>query len=190
MNPFQLQAEFARQWFGLATSMASAAMAASTAIAEQMTSGWKQAAAPTQHHSAGTWPTSFSPSYATPATTPMPTIFNAFGMPSLPTTLPMLPWMSAWGWNQPSPAPVSLFPPLTVTWALPWTAAWPFMPWSAGMSQPSNPGAALMEQVATSYRTASGYAAAAVMGPFGAALDPRTYGQPWWHNPPKNGFMN
>jgi hypothetical protein len=57
-------------------------------------------------------------------------------------------------------------------------------------SRSPNPGADLIEQVATSYRNASGYAVAAVLGPLGAALDPRTFGQPWWQNYPKRGLLN
>ncbi|MGE0697734.1 MAG: hypothetical protein AB7O57_01430 [Hyphomicrobiaceae bacterium] len=48
-------------------------------------------------------------------------------------------------------------------------------------------GAEIVEQVAASYRSASGYAVAAVIGPLGAALDPRTMGKPWWASFPARG---
>jgi len=53
-----------------------------------------------------------------------------------------------------------------------------------------NPGSNIIEQIATNYRTASGYAVAAVVGPLGAALDPRTYGEPWWQNLDKRKKLN
>jgi hypothetical protein len=53
-----------------------------------------------------------------------------------------------------------------------------------------NPSADLLEQMATNYRTASGYAVAAVIGPLNAALDPRTYGEPWWQKLEKPKKLN
>lgn len=64
------------------------------------------------------------------------------------------------------------------------------MPWMPYAPPSRNPGADLLEQMATNYRTASGYAVAAVIGPLNAALDPRTYGEPWWQRLEKNKTLN
>lgn len=190
MNPFQLQAEFARQWLGLATSMASAAMAASNMMAEQMASGWTRALSGATGHSNNAWPGNLWSGFAAPSATPSLPFANPFMNSAAPASWPTPPWMSALGWGAPTPALTSFFGPVTVTWTWPWGGASPFLPWSTGTSRPSNPGADLIDQVAASYRSASGYAVAAVMAPFGAALDPRTFGQPWWQTPPKRGLLN
>ena len=66
--------------------------------------------------------------------------------------------------------------------------AWllPVLPQAAAFPgwQPPPPTATdMLEQVAAAYRTAGGHAVAIVLGPMGAPLDPRSYGQPWWNSP-------
>jgi hypothetical protein len=86
--------------------------------------------------------------------------------------------------------------PFNMGMTSPWTP-WAFgptsgtAPWASPLSSPSrNSGADLLEQMATNYRTASGYAVAAVIGPLNAALDPRTYGEPWWQKLDKSKKLN
>jgi len=83
-------------------------------------------------------------------------------------------------------------PAMAQFWA-PWTATptATAAPWMAPFSAPArNPGSEILEQLATNYRTASGYAVAAVVGPLNAALDPRTYGEPWWQKLDQNRKPN
>ena len=191
MNPFLLQAEFARQWFGLATSMASTAMAASTMATERMTAAWKTALAGNAASVPSSAPTVFWPGFGALPTASLFPVFNPFAAaPATTSPFPFAPWMSAWSWAVPTPHATSMYNPLTITWPLAWSGTWPFFPWASNASAPASTGNDLMEQVASSYRTASGYAVAAVMGPFGAALDPRTYGQPWWQGTQKRSLLN
>lgn len=190
MNPFQLQAEFARQWFDLASSMASSAMSATTMLSQHLTSGWMRAMAAPGSNAYGSWPTNLWQGFAQPAASaPMP-FANPFLASANPANWLMPPWFQAPAWQAPTPFSMGLTAPIPVTWAWPWNSAWSAMPWFAAGSRPSNPGADLIEQVAANYRSASGYAVAAVLGPFGTALDPRTFGQPWWQSAPRRNLLN
>lgn len=183
MNPFELQAELTRQWLGFAGAMASATMSACAGLAQQSASAWSRGLTGPESR-APTWTLGMWPSMGT-----VPT--SSFFQPSNPfMPLPLqgawpsaAPWNGMMGWPFPAPSPMLAFAPMMQAWAGPWTAMLAQMPWWT-MPAPRNPGAELIEQVATNYRTASGYAVAAVMGPFGATLDPRIYGQPWWQKNP------
>ena len=182
MNPFQLHAEFARQWLGLSNAIVSAAMSTASTFSEQMASGWNRTLSGSVGQPQIPWPLNawqvLAGSYAAPA---LP-FTNQFFAPAAPTFWPFPAWMSA--------PPMAFAPPVMVTWAWPWGAQWPAAPWLAASSRPANLGTELVEQVAASYRTASGYAVAAIMGPFGTALDPRTFGEPWWQSALKGKLLN
>jgi len=193
MNPFELQAQFARQWFGLVQSMTTAAMTTYATMGEQAATAWSQAlpttpAAPSSNpFFAWAWP-SAAP-LAAPWTVSTPFSSNPW------QANPFAAWMSMF---TPKPAAFPMFPGLPFApamaqfWA-PWTATptATAAPWMAPFSAPArNPGSEILEQLATNYRTASGYAVAAVVGPLNAALDPRTYGEPWWQKLDQNRKPN
>ena len=193
MNPFELQAEFARQWFALVGVMAPTMMTACTSMGREQASSWTGDSAPRATPS----PTPFSPFpwEMSPATMDL----SAFAVPFAPTTslfhpaLAFAPWAPLFTGGFPLPLSPGLFPfatsmwhPLAATWAFPPNA---FNPW-ASFFTPRNPGAELVEQVASNYRSASGYAVAAIVGPFGAALGPRKFGEPWWQSVPAPNRLN
>jgi hypothetical protein len=188
MHPFQLQAEFVRQWLDFASSMTSSAVAATSMLSQQATSNWTRAMTGAAAPAINPWPGYVWPGVATPPAAPSFAFTNPFSVPVAPAAWPFAPWMSALTWMWPPQAPMGAVSPITAAWLWPWGAAWSMMPWMMP-SRPSHPDDA-MEHVASAYRTATGYAVAAVMGPFGAALDPRTYGEPWWQNYPKRGLLN
>ena len=191
MNPFELQAEFARQWLGFAGAMTSATMAAFTSLAQQSAAVWSRSLSG-QHVHFPAWQPGIWPSMGSSQPPSLFPFANPFMPSAIQTSWPMLPpWTGLMG-GWPAPAalsPVNPFSPMLQVWTGPWTAMLSQPPWWLAPSRPRNPGAELLEQVATSYRSASGYAVAAVMGPFGAALDPRIYGQPWWQTSPR-GRLN
>jgi hypothetical protein len=147
-----------------------------------------------------------------------PQAFSAPAAPNPWTFNPFASWMSLFARGAPAPAamPQAAFMQLPFAQApfmqapflqspfgqapflqamtqlmAPWWTYAAFSPWATPFAGPQqNPGAQLAEQIATNYRTASGYAAAAVVGPLGVALDPRTYGEPWWQSFDKGRKLN
>lgn len=193
MNPFEMQAEFARQWLGLVNSATTAVAEACFAIGRQSAEMWDRngasgmgLAGPSLPMPA--WPNPFQPSLFG-ASNP----FAAFS-----------PWTALQMTMPPSASPFSAFAP----WAAPYTpfAAFPFtatpwqfaafpaatLPWSWpspwSMAAGAMPGwgaappsaADVIDQVATAYRSASGHAIAVVLGPLRAPLDSRPHDEPWW----------
>ena len=182
MNPFELQAELMRQWLGLASAMASATMAACNDVAQQSTAVWSRGLAGEPSRPPA-WPLGMWPSMGAAQPSGFFPISNPFMPSAMQASWPMMaPWASMMGWQAPVASPMQAFAPMLQLWTGPWTAMLSQPPWWMAPSRPRNPGTELIDQAATTYRTASGYAVAAVMGPFGAALDPRTYGQPWWQS--------
>lgn len=194
MNPFELQAQFARQCFDLVRSMTTTAMGACARMNEETASLWSR-----------------SMPWSAPVTPPPAPFFpfpwmagtNPFTPPAFPTAFMTNPWPSSsfapWmtlftGGTPAFPAfPLLPFAPAMTAFCTPWA----FIPtitaaaWTSPFSTPSrNPGAEIFDQMVTNYRTASGYAVAAVIGPLNAAIDPRTYGKPWWQNPDERKKLN
>lgn len=196
MNPFELQAQFTRQWFDLMQTMTTTALNAYASMNEQATALWTRSMP---------WPaptTSFQNPFSLPwmpnATSFAPAAFSTPFATSPWQSNPFAPWLSLFtGQTAGLPtAPTLPMLPFAPAIAQFWTP-WAFMPtaattaWTSPFSAPSrNPGADLLEQMATNYRTASGYAVAAVIGPLNAALDPRTYGEPWWQKLEKPKKLN
>ncbi len=102
--------------------------------------------------------------------------------PTLPAYWMQLPWMAAFA---PPRNAFDMTPFLRVPPAPTWPQSSP-QDWESSTRAVAEAGAAgaeLLEQVASTYRSASGYAVAAIVGPLGVALDPRTFGEPWWNTP-------
>lgn len=195
MNPFELQAQFARQWFELAQSMTTNAMNAYTGLLQQSSGLWGQ-----QTPWFGASPMPHAPTFSFPWLNGTPSIApSGFSMPfaSAPAQWnPFTSWVSLFA---PKPAMPSAFPMMPFSQAMmsfwtPWMTTPLSTPtaWTApfAATPARNPSADLIEQMATNYRTASGYAVAAVIGPLNAALDPRTYGEPWWQKLDKRKKLN
>lgn len=187
MNPFELQAELTRQWLGLMSTAAAAVTEACLAAGRQSLNTLSDSSSRSLT----------APSFTAPMLMPQwpfnpfqPDLFgrsNPYGAATPWTAWPMS--MGAW------PTTYGSFPFGATAWpfpglpglALPW--GWP-SPWSmaAGGFGAAFPGwrmgppsaGEFMDQVATAYRSASGHAVAAVLGPMGMPLDPRTFGVPWW----------
>lgn len=195
MNPFQLQAEMLRQWLDLTGAMATAAMAAWRDIGQQSVSAWSKGGVPV-YPAASAGPMPGWPPFGmmgANAFTPWMNVLgsqsplmNAFGTQSSFPMWPQLPspW-TAMMFGQASPfSPFTMASPAALSALMPW--AWPSLaapspgPWWSTGRLFAPPPETLFEQIATNYRTASGYAAATVLGPFGTALEPRIFGQPWW----------
>lgn len=194
MNPFELQAQFARQWFNMAHSMTTAAMSACANMNEQTAVLWGRslpwqavpAPAPAPFFS---FPWLNGTSFPAPMPFSTPFAFNPW------QSNPFTSWMALFT-GQPASAPAFPTLPFAQT-MMPFWTPWAFGPtataasWTSPLAATSrNPGAELLEQMATNYRTASGYAVAAVIGPLNAALDPRTYGEPWWQKLDKRTKLN
>lgn len=204
MNPFELQAQFARQWLDLVQTMTKTAVNACASMNEQTAGLWRRSMP---------WTATAAPYQAAPF--PFPWLSGAapFGMPT-PTmpfaatnswkANPFAPWLSMLTGNTtgfPGMPGMSAFPvipmmpfaPAMPQMWMPW-ASMPALtapPWTGLFGTPQrDPGAEFIEQMATNYRTASGYAVAAVIGPLNAALDPRTYGEPWWQKLEKTKKLN
>lgn len=197
MNPFELQAQFARQWFDLMQTIATTAMTACTSMNQQAAAAWGQAlpSAPTPSPAPAPF---FAFPWLSGMTAPAPWAFSTPFAANAWQSNPFAAWMTLFSGN---PATFPTFPgfptlPFAPAMAQFWTP-WTFSPtattasWTAPFSTPScNSGVDLLEQMATNYRTASGYAVAAIIGPLNAALDPRTYGEPWWQKLDKNKKLN
>jgi hypothetical protein len=197
MNLFELQAQITRHWFDVAQTMTAATMSACAAANEHAATFWGRSL-PWQFPATPA-PTPFAPfPWATSA---WPTMMPSPGSWGFSAPLATNPWsanpFTAWMTAFTGPASYTTTPfatGMTSLWA-PWTFAFapPASPmsWASPFSMPSrNPSADLLEQMATNYRTASGYAVAAVIGPLNAALDPRTYGEPWWQRLEKPKKLN
>lgn len=100
----------------------------------------------------------------------------------MPADWMQMPWMAAFA------PPHNAFD-MTSFLRVPPAPSWPqssAQDWETSTRAVAEAGAAgaeLIEQVASTYRSASGYAVAAIVGPLGVALDPRTFGEPWWNTP-------
>lgn len=170
MNPFELQVELTRQWFGLASKIVASSLDVCAGMNRQLSAAWSNALPPRAAPFAGGTPWAM-------ASFPI-SFFQPIPWYQQPSWLPAAPFASFFAF--PSAQGAWFSPPPSYTAGWPWAAWWsPLNPWAA-MFAPRSPGAELMDQVASAYRSASGYATATVLGPFGTALDPRTYGQPWW----------
>ena len=177
MNPLQFQADMLRQWLGWTTTMTTAALTAWSHLGRQTAAALSKGGLP-GYSVALPWP---MPGWL--ITSPM----GASGLAS---------WMGPFATQSQSSLPIWPEPP----WAAlmqammaaqaappaPWNWVWPIniaptqSPWwSTGRLLEPRP-ETLVEQIAANYRTATGYAVATVLGPFGTALEPRTFGQPWW----------
>ncbi len=196
MNPFELQTQFAQQWFQLAQNFTTSAMAACASMNPWLSTARAAAPAPSNPFFPFTW------LQAPAAPAPLPA-FTAFG--TMPWTAnPFTAWMGLFqaqptapamfpGWPlAPSPLTPAPFAEAIARFMTPWAfAPMALREWTAVFTPAArNPGAELMEQIASNYRTASGYAVAAVVGPLGTALDPRTYGEPWWQQLDKHKKLN
>lgn len=185
MNPFAIQAEFARQWVEFAGAMTKAALDAYSAAGQQAASAMT-AMVPTPSaprvEPLAPW-MAFWPKPALPAPFGAFAAFNpfaAFAQPASPPALPFMPWTQFLpGFAQ--PAAMSPFAGMA---AMPW--AWPMQvasaamaPFAAAMASRS-PNATLMDQMAANYRSSSGYAVAAVISPLANPMDARSFTAPWW----------
>jgi len=184
VNIFQMQAELSRQWLELSLAAARAGLESSAALQRQAAAGWMQAlgaASPPASPMLPMLPTMPSPAamFAAWPMMPQPTAYTTGWGPALSAAL--WPWQAALGmraWDLPAAtmmgSPAALWPWL-------WGAAWSggghsFFP--ADRSRAS--GAEIIEQMATTYRNASGYAVAAVMLPLANAMVPRPEPTTWW----------
>lgn len=185
MNPFELQAQFAQQWLALARTVAETTVNTLASMTGQATATWGRSMSFPGALTASNpvFPFPWMASSPPPAFAPF-----QFGAPMVPAfwqTNPFAPnpfasWLAAWSQATPGLPSPTWGPQLASLWTLPWSfAPAAGVPWTTPVSSRS-PAADLIDQIATNYRTASGYAVAAVIGPFGAALDPRKFGTPWW----------
>ena len=176
MNLFELQTEFARQWFTATRAMTAAMLEASSVMSRQAVATWTGTLSGGQI-SPYQWPfmawpqaTAFSTPFTFPGANPF---LGQFGQPQ--------PWSGWFGF------PASTF---AMGAPNPWTAAamhWPWIwptpsalqPWWMAGLTPARP-PSLVDQVAANYRSASGYAAAAVIAPLKTALEAHSTAQPWW----------
>ncbi len=197
-NPFELQAQLMQQWFSMAQAMTSASTSAFAAMSQQAASNWSaafaQAMQPTQGPFAafrmplgGSWPMGMP-------TAPSAFAFNPFALQQ-PVGWPPSPWPFAMGgnpWTAFGMMPQAAFmTPFSAVGPMAWMNVWtrgpmgfsaPWMP----MPMPArNPAQDLMEQAVATYRSVSGYAVAAVLGPLGTPVQPKSPGEaPWWQLPP------
>lgn len=210
MNPFQFQAQMIEAWatatrtmFTTAIDMWSQAAGVAKPQDEKRTFAIFEPAAPAP--ALPMWPLvpfPQAPAFAAPMATtgagwPFGA-FNSFGNPfgnpfSQAFTAPNafsnpFAWLQMMGMPQGVtgwPMAFMMAPPSMVPFS-PFSNPWLSMGMFGG--QPARVPETFMpkeflEQMATSYRTASGYAAAAVMGPFGAPLPPKEDGVPFWMLP-------
>jgi len=165
MTPFALQAEMTRQWLGFAEALAG------TMLSAYATTGHEAVAASTatSHPMHKTAIAAIdAPTHATPADADG----QSFG-PFSPLVL----------WAQIFSLPTSLMAGVPFTLRFP-PAFWPFQihpgaPWGLTGKTLQHKGARGSSECAgASYRTASGYATAVVMGPSDGLLAPRNLGKP------------
>ncbi|MBS0241101.1 MAG: hypothetical protein JSS20_02910 [Proteobacteria bacterium] len=180
MNPFAIQAEFARQWMNVAGAVTKAAFEGFAAVGQ----GSAAAAAGSSATPSFTPAALFAPWLAFWPKPPAPTFpmpFGAFAsatpspMPMLPM---MLPWMQVWAPPQAS-APAPYAGGVMLPWMMPLGV---MMASVAPLRQAlglRNPGTDLIDQMAANYRSSSGYAVAAVIAPMPASMDARTFAAPW-----------
>jgi hypothetical protein len=161
MTPFELPFEIARLWLGLTAAAMDATNAALQASGQQTAQAMAQATG-----TSPVLPWMVNPWASMPF--PMAPAFGGSPFSGLPFGFTN-PW-SAWlgPWVAPTPAQQ-----LGTAWMWPWAAATSVAgPMTlAWMGRPAA-GVALMDQVASSYRTASGFASAAIVQSF----DPRLFG--------------
>jgi|LNFM01.1.fsa_nt_gb hypothetical protein len=197
-NPFELQAQLMQQWLSMAQAMTSASTSAFTAMSQQAASNWSVAFAQAmqpqlgpfaafQASPGGAWP------MAMPAG-PAAFAFNPFALQQ-PMGWPPSPWPFAMGsnpWMAFGMMPqASFMTPFAAVGPMAWMNLWArgpmgfTAPWMPMSSPVRNPAQDLMEQAAATYRSVSGYAVAAVLGPLGTAVQPKSPGDaPWWQLPP------
>jgi len=164
MTPFEFQAELTRQWLDLTFGMTSATVAIATAAGQQALKTWTGAQSGTG--------TRVAPSLAfgmgqTFPPTPWAALFAGSSLPNsaFGFALPMPAVLSWWGSGVPGHS--------DGTFANPWAAP------------AKHPDIGPIAQVATSYRSATGFAVATVVGPPGVAFEQRKFGEPWWQAPPR-----
>jgi hypothetical protein len=186
MNPFEMQAEFTRQWFEFATTMTSKAIDAYAAMNHQLVSSWTDAMS-----RSGT--SAMTPGFPMSAWQPTPApalpmgMLMPFASPAQTYTNPFAPWMSPFGSTSwiPSGTPFGSASYMAWPWAMGAMRPSPFDAWLNPFgARPSHSGAEMIEQAVATYRSASGYAVAAIIAPLEAAIDPKKPNNDyWWQSP-------
>lgn len=191
MNPFQFQMQMIEAWAGATQTMFTTALEVWSQAIEVANSKVQQQHAAQKAQAAAMpgfpmWPFLSFPQM------PAQSMPMSFGMPSWPPSMPFSwpPQSGMWPSAMTNWPMASMMAPPSMMPFSPFSQPW----WTMGMfgwQQPRVPVATamamapthLLEQMATSYRTASGYAAAAVLGPFGAPIQPKEGGVPFWMLP-------